>query len=353
MKALILAGGKGSRLRPITHTSAKQLLPLANKPILFYAVEALKQAGIDDIGIVVGDTKKDVISTVGDGSIWGIKITYIEQEAPLGLAHAVKIARDYVQGDRFVVYLGDNLIKNGINSIVDDFRKNKPNAQILLAKVKNANEFGVAELSGKKVVGMEEKPKNPKSDYALVGVYLFDSSIFEAVNAIKPSKRGELEITDAIQYLIDKKYRVDSSVVDGWWKDTGKLEDILEANRLLLDNIETKIMGQVDLNSKVEGKVFIDEGAEIIASCIRGPAVIGKNCRIKDSFIGPYTSVYNEVVIDKSEVGNSIILWKSKLEDIRRVEDSLIGKEVQISKTDQKPSAYKIMVGDCSKIEIP
>ncbi|MFH1283612.1 MAG: glucose-1-phosphate thymidylyltransferase [bacterium] len=352
MKALVLAGGKGSRLRPITHTSAKQLIPVANKPILFYGIEAIKEAGITDIGFIIGDNGNEIISAVGDGSRWGIKATFIEQEAPLGLAHAVKIAEDYIAEEPFLMFLGDNLLKNGIKSVVDDFKSNSPNAQILLAKVKNAQDFGVAELSGKKVVKLVEKPKKPKSDLALVGVYLFDKNIFKAVNSIKPSKRGELEITDAIQYLIDNKYKVDSYKVDGWWKDTGKLEDIIEANRLFLDTVNPLIKGEVDDASRIEGKVIVELGACIKGSHIRGPAVIGEGCIIIDSYIGPFTSLYRNIKIEGSELENSIVLQDSSIRDIKRIEGSLIGQNVRISKNVQKPAAYRIMVGDSSQVEV-
>ncbi|MBI4389997.1 MAG: glucose-1-phosphate thymidylyltransferase, partial [Nitrospinae bacterium] len=243
MKGLILSGGKGTRLRPLTHTQAKQLVPVANKPILFYGIEALVESGIKDIGIVVGETKAEIREAVGNGSRWGARITYIEQSAPLGLAHAVKISEGYLKKDPFVMYLGDNIITGGVLPFVERFVRERPHSQILLAHVPNPSEFGVAELSKGRVVRLEEKPKKPKSDLALVGVYLFDSTIFEAVNAIKPSKRNELEITDAIQYLIRKKFNVQSHIIDGWWKDTGKLEDILEANRLVLDSKQLCIEG--------------------------------------------------------------------------------------------------------------
>lgn len=352
MKALVLSGGKGTRLRPITHTSAKQLVPIANKPIIFYGLEAISSVGIKEVGIIVGETKEEVKSALGDGSLWGLKFTYIEQEAPLGLAHAVKISKDFIKDDDFVMYLGDNLIKDGISSIVEDFKKKKPNAQILLSQVKHPEQFGVAELNGNKVVRLEEKPKNPKSDLALVGVYIFDKNIFKAVENIKPSARAELEITDAIQYLIDNKYVVHPHIVQGWWKDTGKLEDILEANRLILETKETKVSGTIDYSSKIEGKVVLEKGSLIINSTVRGPAIIGENTKIINSYIGPFTSVYHDVVIENSEIEHSIILENSSIKDIKRIEDSLIGQNVQIRKTEKKPEAYRIMVGDSSSVEI-
>jgi len=352
MKALVLSGGKGTRLRPITHTSAKQLVPVANKPILFYGLEAIAAVGVKEIGIIVGDTKNEIRAAVGDGSKFGVKITYIPQEAPLGLAHAVKIAQPFIGDDDFIMFLGDNLLKDGLQSIVDEFTTKKPNAQILLARVPTPEQFGVAELSGQKVIKLEEKPINPKSDLALVGVYLFDKNIFTAVNAIKPSKRNELEITDAIQYLIDKGFTVHPHIVKGWWKDTGKLDDMLEANRLILETKECKIDGSVDAQSKIDGKVVIEKGANIINSVIRGPAIIGENTLIKNSYIGPYTSVYFNVKVENSEIEHSIILENTRIKDIKRLEDSLIGQNVEISRTEKRPAAYRIMVGDSSKVEI-
>lgn len=351
MKALVLSGGKGTRLRPITHTSAKQLVPVANKPILFYGLEAIADSGIKDVGIIVGDTKNEIMSAVGDGKKFGIKVTYIPQEAPLGLAHAVKIAQRYLSDDEFVMYLGDNLIRDGIKTFVDEFRKKKPNAQILLAKVPNPQQFGVAELKDGKIVRLVEKPKQPKSDLALVGVYMFDKNIFKAVNSIKPSWRGELEITDAIQYLVEKKFTVIPHIITGWWKDTGKLEDMLEANRIILDTLKKENLGIVE-NSKIEGKVVVQKNAEIKNSTIRGPVIIGENCKIINSYIGPFTSVYFNTVIENSEIEHSIILENSKVKDVKRIADSLIGQNVEILKSEKKPQAYRIMVGDSSRVEI-
>ncbi|MFN3966545.1 MAG: glucose-1-phosphate thymidylyltransferase, partial [Endomicrobiia bacterium] len=336
MKALVLSGGKGTRLRPITHTFAKQLVPVANKPILFYGLEAIAECGIKDVGIIVGETKNEIISAVGDGSKFGIKVTYIEQPEPLGLAHAVKISQSFLKDEEFVMYLGDNLIKDGIKSFVEKFKENKPNAQILLAKVPNPQQFGVAELKNGKVVKLVEKPKQPKSDLALVGVYMFDKNIFEAVNNIKPSWRNELEITDAIQYLIDNGYTVEPHIITGWWKDTGKLEDMLEANRIILETLKEENLGTVQ-NSKIEGKVIIQKDAQIINSTVRGPAIIGERTKIINSYIGPFTSIYYEVLVENSEIEHSIVLEKSRIKDIKRIEDSLIGQNVEIIKSDKKP----------------
>lgn len=353
MKGLILSGGKGTRLRPITYTSAKQLIPIANKPILFYCIEALKEAGIKDIGIVVGDTKEDVMNAVGNGSLWDISVTYIEQEKPAGLAHAVLISEDFLKDDTFVMYLGDNLILGGIKGLVKEFMETSPNCHILLSKVPNPSQFGVAELHNGKIVKLVEKPEKPKSDLALVGVYMFDSYIFDAVKNIKPSWRDELEITDAIQYLIDKGYNVQPHMVKGWWKDTGRLDDLLEANKMVLDTIDTRIEGLVDDESRVDLKVVIEKGAEIIKSTIRGPVIIGKNSKIINSFIGPFTSIGNKVTVKGSEVEHSIILDGSSITDIRhRIEDSLIGKDVEVSKSPLKPKAYRFMLGDHSKVGV-
>ncbi len=352
MKGLILSGGTGSRLRPITHTSAKQLVPVANKPVLFYAIEAMKQAGIDDIGIVVGDTRDEIVAAVGDGSAWGTRITYIQQEAPLGLAHAVKISKSFLGDDSFVMFLGDNLIKNGIVSLVDEFSNRRPNAQILLAKVKDPERFGVAELNGSRVIRLIEKPKEPPSDLALVGVYMFDKTIWEAVEGIKPSNRNELEITDAIQYLIEKGLTVEPHIIDGWWKDTGKLDDMLEANRIILETMAPRLDGRVDEASQVDGRVVVEKGAEVINSHIRGPVIIGENSRIVDSFIGPFTSIYYDVVVEQSEIEHSIVLEKSSVIGICRLEDSLIGKNVHVEKSDKKPKAYRLMLGDNSEVGV-
>ncbi len=350
MKALILSGGKGTRLRPITHTSAKQLVPIANKPILFYALEAIAEAKIQEVGVVVGDTKREIQEAVGDGARWGLQVSYIEQQAPLGLAHAVKIAEPFLGNQPFVMYLGDNLVKDGIRSLVEEFMRLRPNSQILLARVRDPQRFGVAELREGRVVSLEEKPASPKSDLALVGVYMFDKTIFEAVHAIKPSERGELEITDAIQYLIDKGYEVHPHIISGWWKDTGKLEDMLEANRIMLEAITSRVEGEVDEASHLIGKVVVEQGAKIVASTVRGPVIIGKCCRIVNSYIGPFTSIYHDTLVQNSEIEHSIILDRSRITDIGRLEDSLIGKNVEVFRSDGKPKAYRLMLGDSSQV---
>lgn len=353
MKALILSGGEGTRLRPITYTSAKQLIPVANKPILFYGIEAIKEAGITDFGIVVGSTGEEIRKAVGDGSKWGIKVIYIEQEAPLGLAHAVKISEPFLKDEPFIMYLGDNLLKEGVAEFVEKFKNDTPNALILLTRVSNPQAFGVAELDKEgRVKRLVEKPKQPKSNLALVGVYLFDRNIFKAVNDIKPSWRGELEITDAIQYLLDHNYTVESYEVGGWWKDTGKPEDVLSANRLVLETIERSIKGEI-VNSRVDGRVRVGKGTRIINSLVRGPAIIGENTLIINSYIGPFTSVNDEVRIENSEIENSIVMKKSFIRDLeKRIDESLIGRETRISRAVGKPNVHKFILGERSQIEV-
>ena len=353
IKALILSGGKGTRLRPITFTSAKQLVPVANKPILFYGIEAIRDAGITDVGIVVGDTHEEIEAAVGDGSRFGVHATYIRQEAPLGLAHAVKVSRPFLGREPFVMFLGDNLIKDGITPLVDEFRRERPNCQILLAHVKNPQEFGVAELDGTRVVRLEEKPANPRSDLALVGVYMFDETVFEAVDAIRPSARGELEITDAIQYLIDAKRDVRSHVITGWWKDTGKLEDMLEANRIVLAGLKTDIRGEIDAKTRVEGAIVVGEGTRIVSSTLRGPLIVGRNCLIEDAFVGPFTSIHDRVELRGSEVEHSILLEDTRVIGLpHRMESSLLGRSVEITQGTTRPATYRFLVGDLGKIEV-
>jgi glucose-1-phosphate thymidylyltransferase len=354
MKGLILSGGKGTRLRPLTYTSAKQLVPVANKPVLFYGIEALVEAGIHEIGIVVGDTAAEIRAAVGDGSRWGAHVTYIEQDAPRGLAHAVLISEPFIGHEPFVMYLGDNLLNKGITPFVREFEREKPAAQILLARVPDPQMFGVAELDGDRVVRLVEKPKEPKSNLALVGVYLFSEHIFASVKRIKPSFRDELEITDAIQDLIDHHLEVRPHIVDGWWKDTGKLEDMLEANRLILDTLEPRIEGQVDAESRIEGKVVIEAGAVVERSVVRGPVIIGARARIVHAYVGPFTAIMNDVEIRDSEIEHSIVLEGSSVRDLgSRVVDSLMGRNVRITRAPVKPSAYRFMLGDNSEVGIP
>jgi glucose-1-phosphate thymidylyltransferase len=351
LKGLILSGGEGTRLRPITHTSAKQLVPVANKPILFYGLEALREAGICEVGIIVGDTEEEIREAVGDGSRWGINVTYIRQEAPLGLAHAVLTAEEYLADSPFVMYLGDNLIKEGITGFVDEFRSKEVDALILLARVAEPQRFGVARLEGNRVVELVEKPKKPPSDLALVGAYMFRPVIMEAARSIKPSWRDELEITDAIQWLIDNGYQVEAHVITGWWKDTGRLEDLLEANRMILEGMEPLCRGEVDADSRIDGRVVVEEGAQIVRSVIRGPAVVGKGSRITDSYIGPFTSVYFGVTVEGSEIEHSIIMENSSIRNIPgRIEDSLVGKNVEISRLPARPRSFRFVLGDNSRV---
>jgi glucose-1-phosphate thymidylyltransferase len=352
LKGLVLSGGAGTRLRPITHTSAKQLVPVANKPVLFYGLTALRDAGVTDIGIIVGDTHAEIEAAVGDGSSLGIRVTYIRQDAPLGLAHAVLTAEPFLGDHPFVMYLGDNLLRDGITELVTRFRDSAPDAMILLQQVPDPESYGVAELAGDQVVRLEEKPKEPRSDLALVGVYMFTTAIWESAKAIKPSARGELEITDAIQHLIDRGLRVEPHRVSGWWKDTGRLDDMLEANRLILDVMEHRIDGEV-VRSTVEGRVVLEAGARLVDSSVRGPAIIGAGALIENAYIGPYTAISPGVTIRHAEVEHSIILDDSRIENLdARVEASLVGRGVTIARTDEKPRAYRFMVGDSSSIGI-
>ncbi|PZM85274.1 MAG: glucose-1-phosphate thymidylyltransferase [Candidatus Melainabacteria bacterium] len=356
MKGLILSGGKGTRMRPITHTAAKQLLPVANKPILFYAVEALIEAGIKSIGIIISpETGEEVRQCVGDGERWNIEIKYILQDQPLGLAHAVKTARDYLKDDTFVMYLGDNLIKDGVAPLVERFKKNKPDAQILLKEVPNPTSFGVAELNGNgRILCLEEKPAKPKSNLALVGVYLFTSKIHDAIDEIKPSKRGELEITDAIQRMITKNEHVDSHVLTSWWLDTGKKDDMLEANRVVLDEMtDVSMLGNLDEQSRLSGRVHVGKGSILKNCTVRGPAVIGDDCVLENSYVGPFTSIGDGARVSHAEIEHSILREKCQILDFNgRIEDSLIGVNVELTRSQSKPVAFRLMLGDDSKVEV-
>jgi glucose-1-phosphate thymidylyltransferase len=355
LKGLILSGGAGTRLRPITHTSAKQLVPVANKPVLFYGIEALVEAGVSEIGIIIApETGDEIRETAGDGSAFGTKITYILQDRPAGLAHAVLTAEEFIGGSHFVMYLGDNLLRDGLRGLVSTFREADPDALILLTPVDDPQSYGVAELDGDGgIVRLIEKPKDPPSNLALVGVYLFGPAIFDAARALEPSWRGELEITEAIQGLIDDGHRVQSEIVTGWWKDTGQLADMLEANRLVLEEIETELDGEIDAASRVEGRVIVSEGARVSGSVVRGPAVIGPGACIEDSFIGPYTSIGADVHVRRSEVEHSILLAGSVVEDLgTRMEASLLGRNVKLTRSDGMPKTFRLLVGDNSEIEL-
>lgn len=353
MKALIASGGRGTRLRPLTHTQNKHLIPIANKPILHYAIEAAVEAGIRQIGIIHNADSDEVPRAIGNGKKWGAKITYIRQTAPLGLAHVVKISKKFIGKENFIFYLGDNMVVGGIKRFIDDFEKSGCNCFLTLAKVKDPERFGVPEIRNGRIVGVEEKPKKPKSQFAVAGIYIYDKNIFEAVSRIKPSKRGELEISDAHQYLIDKGLKIGYSEITGWWKDTGKPTDLLEANRLVLDNIEPRIDGEVDSSSTVAGKVVLEPGARILSSVVRGPAIIGKNCVIENSYIGPFTSIGDNTIIKNSEVEYSILLRDCRITDVKiRIEGSLLGNEVEIVEATGKPHVHRFMIGDQSRVEV-
>jgi glucose-1-phosphate thymidylyltransferase len=353
LKGLILSGGRGTRLRPITYTSAKQLVPVANKPVLFYGIEAMAAAGIEDIGIIIAPETGDEIKAVtGDGERFGVRITYILQDEPAGLAHAVLTAEPFLGDSPFVMYLGDNLLQGGMTELVDDFRNHEPDALILLTPVPDPEHYGVAELTDGRVTRLLEKPPNPKTDLALVGVYMFTAGIHDAARAIEPSPRGELEITDAIQHLVDQSRRVEPHIVRGWWKDTGRLDDMLEANRLVLDTIETSIEGAI-VDSQTHGRVIVEAGARLERSTVRGPAIIGAGAKLTDCYIGPYTAVGPGCVIERAEVEHSILLEGSSVEGLDgRMESSLLGRNVRVGRSAGQPRAFRLMVGDNSEIGI-
>jgi glucose-1-phosphate thymidylyltransferase len=356
MKGLILSGGKGTRMRPITHTAAKQLLPVANKPILFYAIEAIKSAGIDDIGIIISpETGGAVKVMVGDGKKWGVRIQYILQEEPLGLAHAVKTARSFLQDDTFVMYLGDNLIKDGVAPLVERFKDSNVDAFILLKEVSDPSSFGVAELSKDgRIISLEEKPAKPKSNLAVVGVYLFNKNIHKAIDEIKPSKRGELEIVDAIQRLVDNGHHVGSHVLTSWWLDTGKKDDMLEANRVVLDEMsDVSMLGNLVDGSRLSGRVHVGEGSILKNCTVRGPAMIGNDCVIEHSYVGPFTSIGDGARVSHAEIEHCILREKCQIVDFHgRIEDSLIGVNVELTRSNHKPVAFRLMIGDDSKVEV-
>jgi len=355
MKAIILSGGKGTRLRPLTYSGAKQLVPIANKPILFYCIDNIVQAGITDVGIIIApETGQEIRDSVGSGERWGIDIQYITQDVPGGLAHAIKTARDFLADSSFVMYLGDNLIGSGINQFVEEFQRNEPEALILLKEVDNPKQFGVADVSGNgKVIRLIEKPDVPPSNLALVGIYIFSPKIHDAIEKIKPSKRGELEITDAIQELIDMKCNVESFVLDQWWLDTGKKDDMLTANATVLDEwLRESIDADIDEKSAILGRVSIGKGSVVKESKIRGPVVIGENAIIENSFIGPHTSIGNSVSVIKSSVEHSVIMDNSELRDIERLEESLVGRNVKIFRNRKIHKALRLMIGDDSVVEI-
>ncbi len=353
MKGLILAGGFGTRLRPLTYTGAKQLIPIANKPIIFYGIDALVRTGIKEVGIIVGDTREEVMQTVGNGDRWGIRIEYITQDAPLGLAHAIKIARRFLEDGPFIMYLGDNILKDNLGSLVSQFEKDSPNALILLTEVKNPQEFGVAVVDNAGAVKkLIEKPKEPPSNLALVGVYLFDHKIFTAIENIKPSWRNELEITDAIQWLLDNGHRVESQTVKGWWKDTGKPEDIIEANLLILQDLQPDNEGKV-VDSTLNGKIRIAKGTVVENSIIRGPAIIGEQSRIVRSYIGPFSSIGNNVTVENSEIECSVVMDGAAITNLeKRIDRSILGRNVVINQISESPRTHKFILGDQSYVQI-
>jgi glucose-1-phosphate thymidylyltransferase len=350
---LILSGGKGTRLRPLTHTSAKQLVPVANKPVLFYGIEAMAAADIREVGIIIApETGDEIRAAAGDGSRFGVAIEYIEQDEPLGLAHAVLTAEPFLGDSPFVMYLGDNLLRDGIVDLVDTFRTEQPDALILLTPVPDPEQYGVAELHDGRVARLVEKPKEPETNLALVGVYMFTASIFDAARAIEPSWRGELEITDAIQTLVDGGRRVDPHIVHGWWKDTGQVQDMLEANRLILDELMEQVDGEL-VDSRVEGRVVIADGARLERTTVRGPAIVGRGSRLTDAYIGPYTAIGDDVTIEKAELEHSIVMSGSAISDLEyRIEASLIGKNVRIGRGPALPKAYRFVVGDSADVQI-
>lgn len=355
MKALITAGGRGTRLRPITHTRNKHLIPIANKPILHYALEYVAEAGIRDVGIIVNADSNEVQTALGDGERWGLRIRYIPQEAPLGLAHCIKISRDFLGDEPFVFYLGDNMVVGGIKRFVEEFKSRGSNCHLTVSRVRDPERFGVPEISGDRIVAVEEKPRKPKSGYAVAGIYLYDSTVYKAVDAIKPSKRGELEISDVHQYLLDHGSRVTFSEITGWWKDTGLPDDLLEANRLILDHIEPRdnAGAKVEGNSTLVGRVILEPGARVINSNIRGPVIIGERTVIEDSYIGPFTAVHNDCAIRRSEVEFSIVLAQCAIDDIGfRIESSLLGYDTRLVRARGKPRTHRFVIGDQGTVEI-
>jgi glucose-1-phosphate thymidylyltransferase len=367
VKGLILAGGAGTRLRPITHTSAKQLVPVANKPILFYGIEHMAAAGIKEIGIVIGDTGPEIREAVGDGSRFGVDVTYLPQDAPLGLAHCVLIARDFLGDDDFVMYLGDNMIQQGLVQFVDKFEQDQqradrptlvgqhrpPAAQILLCPVPDPHRFGIAEVDDAgHIVRLVEKPADPPSNLALAGVYLFTPTIHEAVRAIAPSERGELEITDAIQWLIDNGHRVRHEQLVGWWLDTGKKDPLLESNRRVLETLEARCDGELDGDSHIDGRVVIEPGAVLINSNVRGPAIIGSGTRLENTYVGPFTAVADGCTIIDSEIEHSVVLDHARIVGVPRLTDSLIGRHVEVHRSGSRPRATRLMVGDHCVVDL-
>lgn len=351
MRALVLSGGEGSRLRPLTHTNAKQLIPVANTPILFHVMSAIAEAGITEVGIVVGPTADEVKAAVDDGAAWGLDVTYIHQPAPLGLAHAVLTAADFVRGQPFVMYLGDNVLMGGIRRFVEGFERHRPDAQIFLARVREPEQFGVAVLEGDRVVRLVEKPKEHLSDLALVGVYLFDDSILEAAATLTPSWRNEYEITEAIQWLIDQGRTVRAEMVTGYWKDTGRPEDLLEANRMMLSILEPRVDGEVDPGSELEGIVVVEAGAKVVRSRIVGPVIVGPGSLVEDSTLGPNVALSGACVVASSTVEDSIVMEGSRIEGVRTVSGSILGRNAEVRHSG-RGGVHRLVVGDQSRVEV-
>lgn len=356
MKGIILHGGAGTRLRPLTFTGPKQLIPVANKPISEYVLKDLVEAGIDDIAIVLGNIYPEKVKEYfGDGSKFNATISYIHQGEPKGISHAVKLCEDFIGNERFVLYLGDNLIKGGIVNFTEKFKKNKElDAMILLTQVKEPNRFGVAKFDTTgRLIELVEKPKNPPSNFALAGIYFFSPKILEMISTLKPSWRGELEITDAIQMLLDNNLNVTYDIIQGWWKDTGKAEDIIEANRLVLDEIKTQILGKVEDESSIQGRVIIGKDSIIKkGAIIRGPAAIGENTVIEPPvYIGSYTSIGNNCTIKSCEIENSIVMNDCVIDVKERIVDSLIGPNSKIiSNGNNMPKGKRFILGESSFI---
>ena len=355
MKALVLAGGKGTRLRPLSNTLAKQLIPVANKPILFYILDQIAETGITDIGIVISpETGECIKEAAGDGSRWDTQITYILQPEPLGLAHAVKTAQGFLSDSSFLMFLGDNLIKGGVAQFVEQYNRECPDALILLKEVSNPRIFGVAELNSLgQIVHLEEKPKQPRSNLAVVGIYLFSSAVHQSIAQLKPSWRGELEITDAIQDLINKGKRVQSHIIRDWWVDAGEKDDLLKANRLVLDALlKGDIKGEVDSQSQLLGRVEVGQGTEVKNSTLHGPLSIAEGCRIRDSVIGPYASIGKETVVEASRIENSIILENCRIHGITKLAGSIIGRGAELTKSSDKHDVAKLLIGDDDEVEL-
>ncbi len=354
LKGLVLAGGKGTRLRPFTYTGAKQLVPIANKPILFYAIEELVACGVTDLGIVVGETKEEVMAAVGDGSRFGARVTYIEQPAPKGIAHTVEISREFLGETPFVLFLGDNFIKEGIAPYVERFRNGNHNSLVLLCPVDEPQNCGVAEMDGERIVRVLEKPEVPPSNLAVIGIYFFDFHVFDAVSRIQPSARGELEITDTIQQLIDDGMDVQAEAITGRWIDTGRHDDLLEANHLILEDLEPALLGRHDGSSKIQGRVVLQEGSNVEGSHIQGPAIIGEGTRVVNSYVGPFTSIYHDCAIRDTEISGSVVLEHTSIEDVgHRIEHSLIGRHVELRGHERRPHSYTLILGDFSRVQMP